>query len=85
MPSTRFDALVDASHIRGYKDRIDILNHALWLVDNEMKELKDEKTISKLLTEKLKEHIISKYPSPSAEHTAPKKRQRQRPRKLRFN
>lgn len=62
MPSTRFDAMVSADHIRGYQDRIDILNHAIWVVDNEMKGLKDEPTISRRLNEKLREHINKHYP-----------------------
>lgn len=60
----RYDAMRAADHIRSYEQRIDIINRALEILDDELAGMTDENGIVQQLTHRIADYVALKYPRP---------------------
>lgn len=58
----RHDALRAADHIKNYEQRIDIIDKAMQILDNELAGMTDENGIVQQLTHRIADYVALKYP-----------------------
>ena len=68
MGSQRYNAMLPANHVRGYEERIDIVDRALDILNGQLADLTDEDQIVKMLAESIGNYVAAKYPRPLTGH-----------------
>ena len=56
--------MLPANHVRGYEERIDIVDRALEILSTDLADLTDEEEMVRMLAESIGLYVAAKYPRP---------------------